>query len=140
MTTVTENTRKGNSKTAKQKTPTPAETPPDASQGLIPAATFKGRKLAFQNINGDLTTLDQLGDVVRALCNKMGGLAFLLNQTHKEGLFKLPLALQAAIQFAADSLKEGEERLYSILPDDPSLDSGWLYTVPAPGEEPEVPQ
>ena len=86
---------------------------PTATKPALPASD----KWAFVNHNGDTTTLNDLDKAVEALSFKMGGLAYLLGQVYLEGAHDLKPELQAALRFAADSLKDDEARLSAIWPD-----------------------
>ena len=139
MPTLSDKPRQGNRKTSKPiPTPTPTEPPPEAGQvqpeGRIPAAILKGRKLAYRNMNGDLTTLNRVSDVAGDLVSKLAAIAFILDHTFENEMAKLPLERQAVLMFITASLRDEEEKLYSIWPECPPLDSDWFYIV----QDPEV--
>jgi len=94
-------------------TSNPSPRPQTPRQGV---QYMEDRQLAYENANGNKTALIQLGDTVDALTCQAGGLAYLLGQIYLEAGHTLAPALQSALKFSINSLKDEEAKLQNILP------------------------
>jgi len=152
MPTLSKKPRQGNRETSKKTTPAAAEptppppikTPPKAGQEPPKAPDFaavqteidallkplEGWQWAYENTGGEIITLKQLSDTVLGLSYKMAGLAYLLDKIFDETDFTMKSEPHQALQFAVNSLKDEEERVFSLCPDySPDHEAGYVCFV-----------
>ena len=108
------------------KNPAPEKAEYDAIQAKIEALLepLEGWCWAYKTIDNSFVTHEQLHEALRAMHNKMGGLAFLLNQIGEN--CDLDVEKSTALLFAAEALKEEADRISSIWPDSTARDNNWI--------------
>ena len=122
MTTLSNERPKGNSKTAKQKTPNPTETPPEASQGpgaLILAADTDPRQRPLYMSSTDEpvpVTYDQLVTVIWEALQGLEGCMTLVEDLEKRS--DGPYEMGGSFVMLRATMNHLHDRLFSVQPNE----------------------